>query len=61
MLVDSQFCNKLQCRDSGFVQSLESQPLSGLVLVPEHRKSSIVQGYKADAPSASFGQPTPSC
>ena len=33
MLVDSQFCNKLQCRDSGFVQSLESQPLSGLVLV----------------------------
>jgi hypothetical protein len=21
MLVDSQFCNKLQCRDSGFVQS----------------------------------------
>jgi hypothetical protein len=33
MLVDSQFCNKLRCRDSGFVQSLESQPLSGLVLV----------------------------
>jgi len=31
MLVDSQFCNKLQCRDSGFVQSLESQQLSGLV------------------------------
>jgi AraC-like DNA-binding protein len=25
MLVDSQFCNKLQCRDSGFVQSPESQ------------------------------------
>jgi hypothetical protein len=25
MLVDSQFCNKLQCRDSGFVQSPASQ------------------------------------
>jgi hypothetical protein len=25
---------ELQCRDSGFVQSLESQPLSGLVLIP---------------------------
>jgi hypothetical protein len=25
MLVDSQFCNKLRCRDSGFVQSPESQ------------------------------------
>jgi hypothetical protein len=22
MLVDSQFCNKLRCRDSGFVQSM---------------------------------------
>src|SRR6266567_8427884 len=30
---ESRRCNKLQCRASGFVQSLESQRLSGLVLV----------------------------
>src|SRR6266702_7941830 len=29
---ESRRCKKLQCRASGFVQSLESQPLSGLVL-----------------------------
>jgi uncharacterized membrane protein len=32
MLVDSQFCNKLQCRDSGFVQSLPDSSRSEFAL-----------------------------
>src|SRR5262249_5906286 len=32
----------LNCRASGFVQSLESQPLSGLVLDVEHRDDAVV-------------------
>jgi hypothetical protein len=48
--VDSQFCNKLQCRDSGFVQSLESQPLSGLVLLPPYTLFAELQKHHFTPP-----------